>query len=264
MLLLINIGNSRTAIGFHEAGALIDVLRLATLIDGRSSDEYAYILEGFMRERCLGRPDSAVLCSVVPPVTPVVAGVVKKRFAVRPLNVTHRTRTGLKFLIKDRAGLGADRIANAVAARRLYPGNVMVIDFGTATTICAVTGKGEYTGGAILPGIGLAALSLTERTAQLPAVLPEAPQRALGKNTRENIRSGIILGHAGAVERIVSAIRTETGKKYRVVATGGYADLLAPLVNIIDDTNPDLTLDGLRIIHEMNSHKNTSRHRRRT
>ncbi|UCD35507.1 MAG: type III pantothenate kinase [Nitrospiraceae bacterium] len=262
MLLLINIGNTRTTVGFHEDGALIDVLRLATVIDGRSSDEYAYILQGFMRDRCMGRPDSAVLCSVVPPVTPVIAGALKKSFAVRAVQLTSRTGTGLKFSIRERARLGADRIANAVAAHKLYPGNVMVVDFGTATTICAITRKGEYLGGAILPGVGLAARALAEKTAQLPSVVLESPQRALGKNTRENLLSGIIRGHAGAVERIASDIQAETGKTYTVVATGGFADLLRPLISIIDDTNPHLTLQGLLFIHEMHSQKNTSRQRR--
>jgi len=254
MLLFIDIGNTSTTLDFCDEGVR-DILRLGTITSKRGIREYSYILKGIMQEHDMGMPDGAVICSVVPEVTPLFTEAIKKAFSIEPLNVTYKLKTGLKFRIKDAAGLGPDRIANAVAARSLYKGALIVVDFGTATTFCVVTEKGEYRGGAIMPGIEMAVASLAEMTAKLPRVELKRPGKILGRNTDENILAGVVYGHAGAVERIVKEIKNETGKKMTVVATGGLLGLVAPHLQGIDHLNPLLTLEGLRLIYELNSGK---------
>ena len=252
MLLLIDIGNTNTTIGFHYEGEIKHVLRLKTIIDGRGADEYSYIISGFMNKQNMENAAGAVLCSVVPEVTPLLTDAVKINFDIDPVTVHHSIKTGLKFLIKNAGSLGADRIANAVAAHTLYKGDVIVVDFGTATTFCVITEKGEYTGGAIMPGIALSVRALAEHTAALPLIGLKAPESILGKTTEENMRSGVIRGHAGAVEAIIGEIKIETGKACRVLATGGLADVVKSYVKTIDYFNPLLTLEGLKCIYELN------------
>jgi type III pantothenate kinase len=196
-----------------------------------------------------------VICSVVPEVATLFAGAIKKVFGIEPLNVDHKIKTGIKFRIKNVEELGPDRIVNAVAARRLYEGSLIVVDFGTATTFCVVTEKGEYKGGAIMPGLALAANCLAAATAKLPTVELKRPSRVLGRDTNENILAGIVYGHAGAVERIISGIKKETVGEPAVVATGGLSGLIAPHLKVIDHLNPLLTLEGLRFIYELNTGK---------
>jgi len=253
MLLLIDIGNTNVTIGFYHDGEIKNVLRLKTIAGGRDADEYSYIINGFASHQHIPKPEGAAICSVVPEVTPLLIGAVKSSFNTDPVVVHHLLKTGLTFHIKTPDMLGEDRIANAVAAHRLYKDNVIVVDFGTATTFCVITENGEYTGGAIMPGIGLSARVLSEKTSRLPLIRLSLPESALGKDTGENMRSGVILGHAGAVERIISEIKTETGREYKVLATGGHAGLAAPLIKTIDHVHPLLTLEGLRFVYEMNS-----------
>jgi type III pantothenate kinase len=253
MLLLIDIGNTNITIGLYYKKEIRNVLRIKTIIRGRDSEEYEYVLKGFISGRNVNKPAGAAVCSVVPEVTPLLINALQTGFGVTPVNVNHKTRTGLKYIIKNTGELGEDRIANAVAARKLYKGDLIVVDFGTATTFCVITEKGEYTGGAIMPGLGLSALALAEKTSKLPLIELKAPERTIGKDTGENILSGIILGHAGAVDRIISEIKSETGREYKVIATGGYAGLVKSYIKKIDYVNPLLTLEGLRLIYEMNS-----------
>jgi type III pantothenate kinase len=253
MLLLIDIGNTNITIGLYYKKEIRNVLRIKTIIRGRDSEEYEYVLKGFISGRNVNKPAGAAVCSVVPEVTPLLINALQTGFGVTPVNVDHKTRTGLKYIIKNTGELGEDRIANAVAARKLYKGDLIVVDFGTATTFCVITEKGEYTGGAIMPGLGLSALALAEKTSKLPLIELKAPERTIGKDTGENILSGIILGHAGAVDRIISEIKSETGREYKVIATGGYAGLVKSYIKKIDYVNPLLTLEGLRLIYEMNS-----------
>jgi type III pantothenate kinase len=253
MLLLIDIGNTNITMGFYYDSDIRNVLRLKTITGGRDAEEYTYIINGFISRKNMPKPEGAVVCSVVPEVTPLLVDALNSSYDVKPVIVSHAVKTGLKFLIKDPAELGEDRIANAVAAHRLYKGDLIVVDFGTATTFCVITEKGEYTGGAIMPGLGLSAQSLAEKTSKLPLIELKAPERTIGKDTGENICSGVILGHAGAVERMISEIKTETGREYKVLATGGYSGLLGSYIKTIDYVNPHLTLEGLRFIYEMNS-----------
>ncbi|MBI5740092.1 MAG: type III pantothenate kinase [Nitrospirae bacterium] len=248
MLLLIDIGNTSTKVGFYSDGVMSDALRLKTLVGGRDEAEYAYLLEGMKKLHRIKRIRGAAVCSVVPEVTPALINAVKKRFAITPLNVTHKTRTGLKFP----AGTGADRIAQMVAAHRLYNGNVVIAAFGTATVFSAITGDGKYKGGAIMPGIELAVKALAGGTSKLPEVGLKMPVRLLSKDTENNILTGVILGHAGAAEKIIGEIEKELGGDLKVVATGGLFRLIRPFMNVIDIENPHLTFEGLRFIYEMN------------
>ena len=255
MLLLIDIGNTSTTIGFHDESGIRDILRLSTVKGKRGIREYSYILKGVMEEHAMDVPDGAVICSVVPEVTALFTGAIKKTFGIEPLNVTDKLKTGIRFRIKNPGELGPDRIANAVAAHRLYEGSLIVVDFGTATTFCLVTARGGYRGGAIMPGLVLAANSLAAATAKLNRVELERPSRVLGRDTHENVLSGIVFGHAGAVERIISGIKKEIGGELTVVATGGLSGLVAPHLKVIDHLNPLLTLEGLRFIYALNTEK---------
>jgi type III pantothenate kinase len=250
MLLLIDIGNSNITAGLYSNGCIQSKLRLKTLPEGRNSEEYSYIVSGFMRKNSTKKPVGAVISSVVPEVTAHITKALKRSFGITPIIVTHKIKTGLKFLRKGVRTLGADRIANAVAAGNLYKGNVIIVDFGTATTVCAVTKKGEYMGGTIMPGIGICVNALSEKTSLLPSVKLKMPERILGNDTSANICAGVILGHAGGVERIINRMAKEVKGSYTVVATGGFADLVTPHIKA-DHVNPDLTLEGLRIIYEI-------------
>lgn len=252
MLLLVDIGNTSITIGFHDGSSVKKILRLKTINDGRSLEEYSYILKGFILRHKIRKPEGSVISSVVPQITPALVKVVKKDFGLTPLIVSSKIKTGLKFMINNIEGLGADRIANAVAAHRLYKGPLLVIDFGTATTFSYVSLKGQFRGGAIMPGIRLSADALAANTARLPGVNLRKPERALGRDTIENILSGIIFGHAGAVEKLIDKIKSETSEDFEVIATGGHADLMAPHIKV-DHINPLLTLEGLRFIYELNS-----------
>jgi len=251
MLLLIDIGNTSTTIGFCSNGSIHVVLRLRTNTDGRGKEEYSYILNGIVLRHKIKKPEGAVISSVVPEATLPIRNAVRKAFGVESLLVSYKLRTGLKFNIKKVENLGADRIADAVAAYRLYKGPLLVIDFGTATTFSYISANGHFMGGSIMPGILSSVDALVQNTARLPRVDLKGPDKALGRDTAESIISGIMFGHAGAVERIVKEIRKETGRDFKVIITGGYANLMAKYVKS-NHINPLLTLEGLRIISELN------------
>lgn len=255
MLLLIDIGNTSTTIGFHDENGIRDILRLRTGRGKRGVREYSYILKGVIQEHDVDTPEGAVVCSVVPEITAVFTGAIRKTFGIESLNVDHEIKTGLKFRTKNPGELGPDRIVNAVAAHRLYEGSLIVVDFGTATTFCVVTEKGEYRGGAIMPGLALAASSLASSTAKLPRVELKRPSKVLGRDTNENILAGVVFGHAGAVEKIISGIKKEIGGELTVIATGGLSGLVAQHLKVIDHLNPLLTLEGLGFIYELNTEK---------
>lgn len=251
MLLLIDIGNTDTTLALYEDDRVIHVSRLKT--DTTISDEdCARILDDFIRKNEAHTPEGAVICSVVPVTTPLFMNAVKGSYGIDPINVDHHVKTGVEFQINNIEGLGADRIATAAAARKLYKGSLIVIDFGTAITFCVITAGNLYKGGAIMPGPGLSADVLNERTAKLPRVELTPPAGVIGKDTPDNIRSGIIYGHAGAAERIIREIKKETGGDATVIATGGYTDLLIPYIKV-DYIEKDLIFKGMKIIYEMNS-----------
>lgn len=255
MLLLIDIGNTNITTGFYYGG-MRNVMRLKTSLSG----QYVNRVKAFIAHHRINKPENAIMCSVIPQVNRVFIRALRENLGLKPVNVTHKLKTGLKFRIKKPAQIGADRIANAAAARMLYKGHLIVIDFGTATTFCVVSARGEYKGGAIMPGLGISANSLSEKTAKLPKVRLRAQEKILGGDTRKNIVSGIMLGHAGAVERIIKEIKNELSRSstvyqkipVKVIATGGFAHLIMPYIKGVTRVNPFLTLEGLRIIYELN------------
>jgi type III pantothenate kinase len=220
-------------------------------------DEYASLLLHLFERQGIdaSKITDAILCSVVPPLAGVFEEMYRRYLKVSPLVIEAGVKTGVRISMDNPREVGADRIVNAVAAHHLYGGAVIVIDLGTATTFDAVSEEGDYLGGAIAPGIAIATEALFARTAVLPRVELTHPKRAIGRNTVAAMQSGIVFGYAGLIEGIVGRIREELGGKAKVVATGGYAELLARETPVIDEVNPDLTLIGLHLIYEMNKTK---------
>lgn len=253
MLLAADIGNTNIIIGVFDGDRLKGTWRIATGVH-RMPDEYANLILDLLERQDLvsSQVTGAVLCSVVPPLVGVFQEVCHRYLKVSPLLVEAGIKTGVRISMDNPREVGADRIVNAVAAHELYGGPVIVIDLGTATTFDAVSEEGDYLGGAIAPGIAIATEALFTRTAALPRMELVHPKRAIGRSTVAAMQSGIVFGYVGLIEGIVSRIQEELAVKAKVVATGGYADLLAEETAVIDVVNPDLTLIGLRLIYEMN------------
>jgi type III pantothenate kinase len=254
MFLAVDIGNTNITLGLYEGEILGPHWRLATDHD-KTLDEYGAVLLGLLRRSQIppGSIHSIAMASVVPPLTGVFAEVCRQCLDCDPLIVDGTCRTGVRLLYDDASQLGADRVVDAAAGYRLYGGPACIIDFGTATTFDAVSSNGDYLGGAIAPGIGTAAEALFERTAKLPKVDLRWPPAAIGKNTTHSIQSGLLYGYVGLVEGIVARFRDELGPETKVIATGGQAEIIAKETKVISIIAPWLTLDGLRIIHELNT-----------
>ncbi len=253
MLLAIDIGNTNIELGIFDGENLKATWRLATGIH-RMPDEYGNLILGLVNHQGLSasRISDAVLCSVVPPLTATFEEFCRNYLGTTPLVVQAGIKTGVRICMDNPREVGTDRIVNAVAAHHLYKGPVIVIDMGTATTFDVVSKEGDYLGGAIAPGIAISTEALFNRTAVLPRVELIRPKQAIGRNTIAAMQSGIVLGYAGLIEGIVARIKRELKDEARVVATGGYAELLAQEAPVIEVVNPNLTLIGLRLIHEMN------------
>src|SRR4030043_400011 len=219
--------------------------------------EYASLLLSLFERQGIdvSKISDAILCSVVPPLVGVFEEVCRRYLKVSLLVIEAGVKTGVRISMDNPREVGADRIVNAVAAHQCYGGPVIVIDLGTATTFDAVSKEGDYLGGAIAPGIAIATEALFSRTAVLPRVELTHPNRAIGRNTVAAMQSGIVFGYAGLIEGIVTRLKQERGDKTKVVAQGGYAELLAREKPAIDEVNTDLTLIGLRLIYEMNKAK---------
>lgn len=256
MLLTVDVGNTNINIGVFDGSKLKATWRVATGVH-RMPDEYASLLLNLFDRQDIDASQitDAILCSVVPPLVGVFEEVCRRYLKVLPLVVESGVKTGVRICLDNPREVGADRVVNAVAAHQLYGGSVIVIDLGTATTFDAVSEDGDYLGGAIAPGIAIATEALFTRTAALPRVELTHPKRAVGRNTVAAMQSGIVFGYAGLIEGIVARIQQEMGGKAKVVATGGYAELLARETQVIEVVNPDLTLVGLRLIYEMNEVK---------
>lgn len=255
MLLAVDIGNTKIAVGVFKEERLLATWRLATSLD-KTADEYAVLLLSLLSQKDLviSEISEAVLCSVVPPFTPTLEELCRHYFGISPLIVGAGVKTGVRICTDNPREVGADRVVNAVAAHRLYGGPVIVIDLGTATTLDVVSKEGDYLGGVIAPGMGIAVEALYKHTAQLPRVELTRPKRVIGKNTVACMQSGIIFGYVGLIEGLVARIRQELGENARVIATGGLAEVLAKETQEIEAVNPELTLVGLQIIHELNKH----------
>ena len=256
-LLVIKIGNSNVTIGVFERSHLLATWRAHTETD-KTADEYAILLDDFFAQSALPVDGwrGVSIVSVVPPLTTTFQELCRRHLDVDPLVVGPGVKTEMPIRYDDVRALGADRFVAAVAAKAKFGAPVIVIDFGTATTFNAVNRAGEYVGGAISPGLNLAADALHHSTAQLPHVDLAMPPRAIATNTIHAMQSGILLGYVGMVEGMIARMRGELGEpRARVIATGGLARMLAPQTRLIEAVEPDLILEGLRIIFEMNEGK---------
>ncbi len=253
MLLAIDIGNTNITLGLYEGETLGPRWRLATVHE-RMPDEYGLQLVGLLNHVGLGPKDvtAIALASVVPPLTGTWVQACKNYLKIDPLVVDAGVKTGVRVRIDDPKQAGADRIVDAAAAHKLYGGPACIVDFGTATTFDAVSEMGDYLGGAIAPGIGIAGEALFMRTAKLPRVDLVRPPSAIGKNTVHSMQSGLLFGYVGLVEGMVVRFREELGSDMKVIGTGGLAELIAKETNVIQIIAPWLTLDGLRIVYELN------------
>jgi len=253
MLLTIDIGNTNIVLGVFEGEELRATWRMATDIH-QMADEYAALLFNLLHHQSLDTSDikDVALCSVVPPLTTTFVDLSQRYFHTTPLVVGVGVKTGVRIRMDNPREVGADRIADAAAAHHLYGGPVIVVDLGTATTFGIISKEGDYIGGIIATGIATAAEALFTRTAQLPRVELAPPKHVIGTNTVAAMQSGIIYGYASLVEGMLARIQKELGEKATVVATGGYATLIAKETKVIDKVNPDLTLIGLRLIYQMN------------
>jgi len=253
MLLAVGIGNTSIKIGVFDGDNLVDTFQVASVIH-RLPDEYALTLLGLLKLKDIPPSQitrAAVWCTV-PSLAPTFEELLKSCFNARPLVVAAGIKTGIKIRMDNPREVGADRISNAVAAHAIYGGPVIIVDMGTATTFDTVSRDGEYLGGAIAPGIMMAAEALFTRPAQLYRVPLDAPKKAVGTNTVAAMQSGIIYGYTALVEGLVARLQRELPASAKIIATGGYAPLIMKETSILSDYNPDLSLLGLQIIDRIN------------
>jgi type III pantothenate kinase len=254
MLLTIDIGNTNITLGLYDGKDLGPRWRLATAYD-HMPDEYGLQLLGLLEHAGHTPQDVTGICmaSVVPPITGKIIDACKRYLNTDPLVVDAGVKTGVRVRYEDPRAVGADRIVDAVAVVHLYGTPACVVDFGTATTFDAISKNGDYLGGAIAPGIGIAAEALFQRTAKLPRVDLQKPPSVIGRNTVHSMQSGLLYGYVGLVEGMVARFRAELGTDMKVIATGGMADIVAQETKVIQLVAPWLTLDGLQMVWDLNT-----------
>ncbi len=260
MLVAFDIGNTNIVLGVFEGEKLLTSFRLAADTK-RSADEYGIIIDRLFRYEGLDPKDvgDVIISSVVPALIFTMQHMCYKYYGISPLIVETGIKTGLKIKCDDPRQIGSDRIVNAVAAHSKYDCPLIIVDFGTATTFCAVTAEGDYLGGTIAAGIKISGEALFEKTAKLPHVELEKPGRVICKNTVESMQSGLIYGNVGLAEHIISEMKKELvrdygqdGDRIKVIATGGLATMIAEGTDIIDAVEKRLMLQGLLVIYEKN------------
>lgn len=259
MLLAIDVGNTNTVLGLYrlatpEAPAVqTHCWRIATPVQ-RTLDELRMVLRGLfiMDGVDISAVTGVAVSSVVPPIDSLFREVIEKLFGVKPLFVEPGVKTGLPVLVDNPAEVGADRIVNCVAAFERYGGPTIVVDLGTATTFDVISQRGEYLGGAIAPGIGISADALFERAAKLGRVNIRKPSKVIGTNTVDHIQIGLYYGYIGLVDGICERMIAELATETKVIATGGFARMLAETSRTIRHVDENLTLDGVRLIYERN------------
>lgn len=256
MLLAIDVGNSNIVLGVFEGSELVRSWRLQTLRD-RTADELGLTVDGLFAHGQIdrGRIHGIVLGSVVPPLTNTVIGMLWKYFQRKPLVVEPAINSGMPILYSNPSEVGADRIVNAIAAFEQFGGSgrpLIVCDFGTATTLDAVSAAGEYLGGAICPGVVISADALFQRAARLPRIEVRKPETVVGRTTVGAMESGLFFGYVGMVEGLVRRMDAELGGNSICVATGGLAVVIAPETGLFVHVDVELTLQGLRLVWERN------------
>jgi type III pantothenate kinase len=252
-LLTIDIGNTNIVLGIYQGKELTAHWRIST-DHNRMPDEYGITILNLLAHGGVAPQTITSICiaSVVPPLTGWFEEMCRRYFRIAPLVVSAGVKTGVRIRVDNTREVGADRIANAAACFRKYGGPACVVDIGTATTFDAISAEGDYLGGAIAPGPRASAEALFLRAARLPRIDLALPPKAIGSNTVEAMQSGILLGHAGMVEGLAARFKKELGAAMKVIGTGGLVELIAAQTTVIDAIDPWLTLDGLRLIWELN------------
>ncbi|MBZ5494923.1 MAG: type III pantothenate kinase [Acidobacteriia bacterium] len=254
MLLAIDVGNTNIALGLYDNDRPGPRWRLAT-DHARMPDEYGIMLIHLFQHAGIAPADvrAIAMASVVPPLTGTLVQACEAYLGRTPLVVDIGMKTGVAVRVEDPRQVGADRVVDAAAVHKLYGGPACIVDFGTATTFDAVSAGGDYIGGAIAPGIGIAAEALFQSAAKLPKVDLRRPPSAIGRNTVHSIQSGLLFGYVGLVEGMVARFAVELGSKMKVIGTGWLVELIARETKAIGVVAPWLTLDGLKIIHDLNT-----------
>ena len=251
MLLVIDIGNTNVVLGVYDGASLKAHWRLAT--DTKTTaDEYAILLTNLLATAGIlpVQMSAAIMSSVVPSLTSTFETLIQQYFHHRPLLVTAETDTGLIIRYANPNEIGGDRLVNAAAAYHKYRRDLIVVDFGTATTFCTITKKGEYLGGVIAPGLGISAEALFARAAKLSKVELTRPKSVIGIDTASSIQSGLLFGYAGLVDALVRRIEQELGRSTYVIATGGLSAVISPETTTIQKIEPLLTLEGLALLYQ--------------
>jgi len=254
VLLAVDVGNTNVVIGAYRAATLLRTWRAATNVD-RTEDELAVMLDALLAQEELRIADvaSLVVGSVVPPLTLAFTRLAERHLEGRVLVIGPGVKTGVRLRVDNPSEVGADRIANTLAAHRRYGGPAIVVDFGTSTSFDVVSAEGDFLGGAFAPGLEISSESLFGRASRLFRVPLTPPREAIGKNTSDCLRSGIVYGYVGLVEGLLERLCAELDGTPRIVATGGLATTIAPLTTRIERVDEDLTLEGLRLLWELNA-----------
>lgn len=252
MLLAVSVNNTHAAFGVYRGDAPVETWRVRTA-PLRTTDEYAVILRSMCQAADLDFAElsDVAIGSVVPSHTPAFVELAQRYLRTEPVVVGPGIKTGIRLQVENPREVGADRIANTVAAHRKYGGPAIVLDMGTATTFSVLSANAEFLGGAIAPGLEIALQALTDRAALLHRVELVRPRSAVGRNTVTNIQSGIVFGYVGLVEGMIARIKGELGPS-RVIGTGGLIGVVAPETAMVDTVDRQLTLDGLRMLWELN------------
>ena len=252
MLLTIDIGNSNIVWGLFHGPRLVAHWRIATDAK-KTSDEYGVLFSSLLAHsgQLPVQITGAILSSVVPALTGTFEAMIENYFKRTPLVVSTDIETGLILKYANPKEIGSDRIVNAVAAYHKYRRDLIVVDFGTATTFCVITKAGEYLGGVIAPGLGISAEALFTRAAKLSKVEFVRPKSVIGTNTAGSIQSGLLYGYAGLVDALVRRMEQELGRTTYVIATGGLASIIAPETTSIQQLEPFLTLEGLELLYRL-------------
>lgn len=255
MLLAIDVGNTNSAIGVYKGNTLVGNWRVSTVRE-RTSDETGIFLVSVLNQAGIdpSQIKDVIMCSVVPPAMHSIVNAIKKYFNIEPIVLEPGVKTGINIKYENPREVGTDKIANAVGALKLYGGPLIIVDFGTATTFCAISRKGDYLGGIICPGIKISAEALFTRASMLPRIEITKPRYIIGKTTVNSMQSGILYGFVGQVDYIVNLMKQEMAEdNVKVIATGGMANLIASESRSIDKVNTLLTLEGLKFVYQMNS-----------
>jgi len=253
-VLAVDVGNTNVVLGVYVDGSLRRTWRLATVHD-RTEDELAVSLDALLaqEELSLEELDALAVGSVVPPLTAAFTRLGERYLERRVFIVGPGIKTGVRLRVDNPSEVGADRIANTLAAHRRYGGPAIIVDFGTTTNFDVVSGEGDFLGGSFAPGLEVSAESLFGRASRLFRVPLTAPAAAIGKNTADCLRSGLVFGYVGLVEGLLARLVAELPAKPRVIATGGLATTIAPLAKGIEKVDEDLTLEGIRMLYELNA-----------